>query len=160
MGARQILRLVLLTASYLLVLAVGIGTGFYVGASVVHRDAFEKGEPSDPEVLAANLEGTMQSGDDKSRAEALCGYLDFLDRQAAKGRQQFEALSASDRALTLARLSLIEATVGESEKSKADLDRSVSLCADMKWKECNAATLIEGAMRMNQGWFDEVRRSK
>jgi hypothetical protein len=147
---RTLIRVASLLASCVAALVVSLAVGFYVGAYVLHETVFQS-DPSDLDRQAAILEIQLRESDTPTSVELLSKYLVLLnaDHPASKPRQA--SYLATERALTLARLSVATQGLGQQGASAKYLNQALALCGDMKWSHCDDAHLIAAAGDLGNG---------
>lgn len=124
--------------SYVLILALGLGTGFYFGSrysqSISH--AFDMAHVG---YYMSHMEMQMSEGTDASREEAIHNFL----AQNEKRKEQpsiwlTEKILATDSALAYARLAALAQKRGSTQEAQKYMTTAVSFCPQIGWEECSA----------------------
>lgn len=137
-------------ASYLLVLSIGLGAGYYVGFGVSQSTSFalDMGEAS---YYSAYFNMQMTEGTDSTREEAIQGFLALLkSRKDRKSPWLTEKVYAIDSALANARLSALAQKRGAAKEAQEYLDRAASFCPQIGWQDCSAEKIVNTAQRLDK----------
>ncbi|MCB1809825.1 MAG: hypothetical protein KDJ99_33065 [Candidatus Competibacteraceae bacterium] len=124
--------------SYVLVLVVGLAIGFYYGSRFgqAHAFAFDMAEIS---YYSAHMDMQMSEGTDATREEAIHAFLALVEKRSEQSNAFFtKKIIATDSALANARLAALAKKRGAVQEAQQYLNRAVSFCPQMGWKDCSA----------------------
>ena len=142
--------------TYVLILAIGLVAGFYFGSrfSQARSVAFDMAEFG---YYSAYMEMQMSEGTDATREEAIRGFLALNEkRKEHPSLWLTEKVLATDFALAYARLAALAQKRGATQEAQQYLNRAVSFCPQIGWKECSAEKLNNVVHRLDRtGIFKE-----
>jgi hypothetical protein len=153
------LKIAIAIAGYPLVFFVGLLVGGAVGLYVLHGKQVST-YAEDPDFERVALDRALRSKDEQARGLALNEHLEFLNRGVEDLPTKDSSYTASDRALTLARLSALWKRLGDAPKSAEYLQAATSYCPKMKWNRCDASELLLNAARLDRGAFADESDKK
>ncbi len=154
----KFLKTAAVIAGYPAIFVVGLLAGGYVGAYVIHGNQVTSSS-ADPDFERAAFEYALESKDEAIRARALNAHLEYLNWTAGDERS-FPSYLASDRGLTLARLSALWQRLGDQTQSALYLEKATSYCPEMKWRHCDGNELLINAARLDRGAIEEIFNKK
>ncbi len=144
------MRIALLFTSYLLVLALGLGGGYYFGLRVGQGGALVA-DMAELTHLSAYIETQMSDGTDATREEAIRGFLASLEERKKHQSPWFtEKVYATDSALSYARLSALARRRGATQEAQKLLERAASFCPQIGWQECSAEKIVDVVHRLDK----------
>jgi len=144
------MKTIIRIASYLLVLALGLGGGYYFGyrTGQVSAIAFDMAEM---EYYFTHNEVQMAEGTDATREEALRSFLAFIEKRRGNESPWFtEKIYATDSALANARLFALAKKRGATQEATEYLGRAASFCPQIGWKECSAEKIVQLSQRLDK----------
>lgn len=144
------MKTVLRIASYLLVLALGLGGGYYFGLRTgqLGAIAFDMAEMG---YYFTHNEIQMAEGTDATRKEALLGFLALIEKRRGHESLWFtEKVYATDSALAYVRLAALAKKRGATQEANQYLNRAASFCPQIGWKECSAEKIVSMAQRLDK----------
>ena len=148
------MKTLLRIASYLLVLAVGLGAGFYLGSRINQASAlaFDMAETG---YFVAHMETQFSEGTDATREEAIHAFLALNEKRKARPNELFtEKILAADSALAYARLAALAQKRGATQEAQQYLNRAESFCPQIGWQDCSAEKITYMVQRLDkQGIF-------
>jgi hypothetical protein len=148
-------------SSYLLVLVIGLGTGYYFGTEInrARSLAFDMVEV---EYFGAYIGMQMSEGTDASREEALHAFLALNEKRRVRPSEFFtERILATDSALAYARLAALAQKRGATQEAQQYLNRAASFCPQIGWQECSAEKITYMVQRLDkQGIFKKGLKSE
>ncbi|MBN8778801.1 MULTISPECIES: hypothetical protein [unclassified Thiobacillus] len=148
------MKTLLRIASYLLVMAVGLGAGFYFGTGI-NKATAEAFDMAEFEYYAAHVETQLSEGTDATREEAIHTFLALIEKRKARPNELFtEKILAADSALSYARLAALAQKRGATQEAQQYLKRAESFCPQIGWQECSAEKITSMVQRLDkQGIF-------
>jgi arginine utilization protein RocB len=144
------MKTLLRIASYLFVLAIGLGAGFYLGfrldqASALAFDMAETG------YYAAHMDMQFDEGTDATREEAIHTFLALNEKRKTRPSELFtQKMLATDSALAYARLAAFARKRGAIQEAQQYLNRAASFCPQIGWQECSAQKIVYMVQRLDQ----------
>lgn len=149
------MKIMLRIASYLLVLIIGLGTGYYFNGEVNRSRSFAF-DMVEVGYLAAYMDVQMSEGTDATREEALHTFLSMNERRKNRSSEFFtERMLATDSALAYARLAVLAKKRGANEEFQQYLSRAESFCPEIGWQDCSAERITSVVQRLDkQGIFN------
>ncbi|MDP2829455.1 MAG: hypothetical protein Q8O37_12715 [Sulfuricellaceae bacterium] len=143
-------------ASYLLVLIIGLGTGYYLGAEInrARSLAFDIVEVG---YFRAYLDMQMSEGTDAAREEALHTFLALNEKRRTRPSEFFtEKMLATDSALAYALLAALANKRSSTQEAQQYLNRAESFCPKIGWRECSAEQITNVVQHSDKhGIFNE-----
>ena len=137
-----------------MVLAAGLGAGFYFGARINQATAvaFDMAEFG---YYVAHVDTQLSEGTDATREEAIHTFLALIEKRKARPNELFtEKILASDSALSYARLAALAQKRGATQEAQQYLKRAESFCPQIGWQECSAEKITYMVQRLDkQGIF-------
>ena len=144
------MKIVLRIASYLLILALGLGGGSYFGFRTGQMSALAF-DMAEMEYYFTHNEVQMSEGTDATREEALRGFLAFIEKRRGHQSPWFtEKIYATDSALANARLSALARKRGATQEADEYLNRAASFCPQIGWQECSVEKIVSVAQRLDK----------
>lgn len=148
------MKTLLRIASYILVLAVGLGVGFYYGTRINEASAlaFDMAETG---YYATHMQTQFSEGTDASREEILHAFLALNEKRKQRPNElSTEKILATDSALAYARLAALAQKRGTTQEAQQYLKRAESFCPQIGWQECSADKITYMVQRLDkQGIF-------
>jgi|SRR5690242_5375546 hypothetical protein len=135
-------RVVLLTLSHVVVLAIGFAVAFIVvGARFEQTRAFA--DHMAKVAYYSNYLSIMRTqGDDRAYEDALRDYLRLLEELKATSAPYFsERIYATDKGLTLMRLARLAKKRGSSSEASSLASEAEALCPVIGLRECSAGAI-------------------
>lgn len=148
-------------ATYLLVLSLGLGGGYYFGYRTGQISAFnlDLAEMAEMEHYLTYSEMQMSEGTDTTREEVILEFLALLEKQKARGSLT-EKVYAADSALANARLFALAKKRGATQEANEYLNRAASFCPQIGWRECSAEKIVQVAQRLDKHGLFETKGSQ
>ncbi len=144
------MKITLHIASYVLVLAFGLGGGYYLGFGVGQGGALAI-DMAEIAHLSAYIDTQMSEGTDTTREEAIRVFLASLEERKKHPSPWFtEKVYATDSALSYARLSALARKRGAIEEAQQLLERAASYCPQIGWQECSAEKIVDAVHRLDK----------
>ena len=137
-------------ASYVVVLAVGLASGFYYGSRyyVARALAFDGAEII---YYSAFIDTQMIHGTDASLEEAIRDFLKIIEtRKDYPSTLLNKKVLATDAALSNARLAALAQRRGATLESQQYLNRAASFCPQLGWNECSAEKIISVVHKLDK----------
>ena len=151
------MKTLLRIASYLLVLVIGLGTGYYFGTEInrARSLAFDMVEVG---YYGAHMEMQFSEGTDAAREEVIHTFLALNEKRKSRPSEFFtEQMLATDSALAYGRLAALAQKRGAIQEAQQYLNRAASFCPQIGWQECSAEKITYMVQRLDkQGIFREV----
>ncbi|MBZ0105704.1 MAG: hypothetical protein K8H84_08745 [Sulfuricella denitrificans] len=148
------MKTLLRITSYLLVLAVGLGAGFYFGTGInqATAEAFDMAEFG---YFAAHVDTQLSEGTDATREEAIHTFLALIEKRKTRPNELLnEKIIATDSALSYARLAAMAQKRGAIQEAQQHLKRAESFCPQIGWQDCSAEKITYMVQRLDkQGIF-------
>lgn len=144
------MNLALRITSYVMVLAVGLAGGYYIGfgSGQGRAMAFDMLEST---YYSAYLDMQMSEGNDSAREGAIRTFLALSEQRRERNGPLFsETMYAADAALGNARLAALATKRGASQEAQQYLVRAESYCPLTGWAECSAATIVDAVHRLDK----------
>jgi len=144
-------------ASFLLVSAVGVAAGLYAGDKVGSLKAMSLALGS--VIHESSLQGVVLAmGTDDARVEAILEHVSNEERRNAKFGTDDLSMSPeilrADSMFAYARLARITKRQGKDDRSRAFLEKAISLCSSRAWvksaDECTSDKMFEYAARLDR----------
>ena len=150
------MKILLRIALCLLVLIIGLGTGYYFCTEInrARSLAFDIAEAA---YFVAHVDIQMSEGTDATREEALHGFLALNEKRRARSTEFYtEKMFATGSALAYARLSALARKRGATQEAQQYLKRAESFCPQIGWQECSAAKISYMVQRLDKhGMFKD-----
>jgi len=148
------MKTVLRITSYVLVLAIGLGAGFYFASRLSRASAFAF-DMAEVGYFAAHMDMQFSEGTDAAREEVIHTFLALNEKQKARPSEFFtERMLATDSALAYARLAALAQKRGATQEAQQYLARAASFCPQIGWQECSAEKITYMVQRLDkQGIF-------
>jgi hypothetical protein len=147
-------------ATYLLVLALGLGGGYYLGIRTGQVSAVGL-DMAEMEYYFKYSEMQMAEGTDATREEVIRDFLALIEKRRGSGSPWFsEKVYAADSALANARLSALARKRGATQEADEYLNRAASFCPQIGWRECSAEKIVQFALRLDKHGLFEPKRSQ
>jgi len=141
-------------ASYLLVLAIGLGTGVYFGSRLTQASAFSF-DMAEVGYYAAHMDMQFSEGTDANREKAIHTFLALTEKRKTRPSEFFtQEMLATDSALAYSRLAALAQKRGAIQEAQQYINRAESFCPQIGWQECSAEKITYMAHRLDkQGVF-------
>jgi hypothetical protein len=144
------MKLVLRIASYLLVLTIGLGAGYYIGYGSKFGPAFAF-DILESSYYSAYVDMQMSEGTDAAKEEAIRTFLALTEKRRERPMPQIApSVLALDSALAYARLAALAERRGATQEAEEHLARAKSYCPQIGWRECSIEKITYFASRLDK----------